>query len=259
MPDVRSLRSNGLCLLYHCGCGGCLRVRQISPKISPTLCVFGWVWMILVPTSAPNSTILVGISDQKPSGTAANRVDCCCCFKVAERTLEDPQGCCCCCLPQKAGEFKMVSSKTWDRSSTIIDHHYLNHITISLFHIIAVIAFLLTHYFLGGSSNTAEKPPKGNQHFANAVGEAQAFRGGLIKKGWGSCDSESRSILRMWFDMIWQYLTGFVEPLCLFGFICPFVWIYCTVVVWCCLFLFVCLDILRPSTGALGEWYGIQS
>ncbi|CAK9032965.1 Patched domain-containing protein 3 (RND-type protein RNDEu-3) [Durusdinium trenchii] len=34
--------------------------------------------------------------------TQASRLDCCCCFKVKERELEDPQGCCCCCLPQKA-------------------------------------------------------------------------------------------------------------------------------------------------------------
>jgi len=34
--------------------------------------------------------------------TASNRVDCCCCFKVKERELEDPQGCCCCCLPKSA-------------------------------------------------------------------------------------------------------------------------------------------------------------
>ena len=42
-------------------------------------------------------------------GTADNRVDCCCCFQVAERSLEDPQGCCCCCLPQK------VTWRRWNR------------------------------------------------------------------------------------------------------------------------------------------------
>jgi hypothetical protein len=42
------------------------------------------------------------------TGTSASRVDCCCCFKVAERSLDDPQGCCCCCLPQKV---------SWPRNS----------------------------------------------------------------------------------------------------------------------------------------------
>eukprot|EP00439_Symbiodinium_sp_Y106_P045694 s324_g5.t2 len=31
-----------------------------------------------------------------------NRVDCCCCFRVAERPLDEPKGCCCFCLPSKA-------------------------------------------------------------------------------------------------------------------------------------------------------------
>ena len=31
----------------------------------------------------------------------ANRIDCCCCCHVPERSIEDPQGCCCgCCLPK---------------------------------------------------------------------------------------------------------------------------------------------------------------
>lgn len=44
-------------------------------------------------------------------GTAASKMDCCCCFTRPERSLEDAQGCCCCCLPK---------SVPWETKSGII-------------------------------------------------------------------------------------------------------------------------------------------
>ena len=87
------------------------------PGVSIVLC-YTFQLTVFLPCLALNarrdpSTFRMLVRDWKlpASGTQANRVDCCCCFKVKEREFDDPQGCCVsCCLPPKVRHLE-----SWDQ------------------------------------------------------------------------------------------------------------------------------------------------
>ena len=62
-------------------------------SISKQCEMMGWDWS--------KATLWAAALSLRP-GTAASKMDCCCCFTRPERSLEDAQGCCCCCLPKSA-------------------------------------------------------------------------------------------------------------------------------------------------------------